>query len=164
MNSRRLMGTLSPRITPYHIALGIPLCRAAKSTRGWQLRVKRRSYLSQSHVCFRQFQTLAGSRALRHPARRRCGLLFLPDTISFIVPLREHDVSAQGNVVGVAAISTGHPLCALSLVWSSMGHPSVLGTMRNHTRPQGRRGACAVAGPSSPHAKMKPIRRALPRF
>jgi hypothetical protein len=42
MNSRRLMGTLSPRITPYHIALGIPLCRAAKSTRGWQLRVKMR--------------------------------------------------------------------------------------------------------------------------
>ncbi len=32
MNSRRLMGTLSPRITPYHIAVGMPLCRAAKST------------------------------------------------------------------------------------------------------------------------------------
>jgi hypothetical protein len=40
MNSRRLMGTLSPRITPYHIAVGMPLCRAAKSTSGWQLRVK----------------------------------------------------------------------------------------------------------------------------
>jgi hypothetical protein len=63
----------------------------------------------------------------------------------------------------VAAISTGHPLRALSLVWSSMGHPSraVLGTMRNHTRPQGRRRACAVAGPSSLHAKMKPTRRAF---
>jgi hypothetical protein len=41
MNSRRLMGTLSPRITPYHIAVGMPLCGAAKSTSGWQLRVKR---------------------------------------------------------------------------------------------------------------------------
>jgi hypothetical protein len=30
MNSRRLMGTLSRRITPYHIAVGMPLCITAK--------------------------------------------------------------------------------------------------------------------------------------
>jgi hypothetical protein len=33
MNSRRLMGTLSPRITPYHIAAGMPLCITAKIAR-----------------------------------------------------------------------------------------------------------------------------------
>jgi hypothetical protein len=46
--------------------------RATSSATFSTASVKRRSYLSQSHVCFRQFQTLAGSRALRHPARR-CG-------------------------------------------------------------------------------------------
>jgi hypothetical protein len=30
MTSRRLMGTLNPRITPYHIAVGMPLCITAK--------------------------------------------------------------------------------------------------------------------------------------
>ena len=47
MNSRRLMGTLSPRITPYHITIGMPLCGAAKSTSGWQLWVKMRKSHSE---------------------------------------------------------------------------------------------------------------------
>jgi len=77
-------------------------------------------------------------------------------------PDRAPSVIRRG-VVEVAAISTGHPLRTLSLVWSSMGHSSrvVLGTTRDL-----KAGAepAPVAGPSSLHAKMKPTRRALPRF
>jgi hypothetical protein len=56
------------------------------------------------------------------------------------------DVCAQGNVVEVAAISTGHPLRALSLVWPHHGQPvtSRLGSMGPPGGPQGPREVCAL--------------------
>jgi hypothetical protein len=56
MNSRRLIGSLSPRVTPYHIVVAMPSCASQQNWRGNGS--KKRIHLFGAYVCFDQLRIL----------------------------------------------------------------------------------------------------------